>query len=654
MIGKVKLLLFSLVTVLGMLFIIETTCLVVVLLRNDGTEVLSKHTPFVDIKQWQGNRKDLRSKYLEMESDYFVFDPNLGTRFRPNSRVVSLESSEDGTPRIASSRFLLVDRYGYISNSTNTEDAIDYAQIANDPTVYRVLVSGGSTAAGWGASANDKTWPAVLERILNGRVREIETRFTRAVVINAGVLGYNISQEIRSYQEETSYLNPHIVIAFNGINEIWNYHGDPVEYTFRGPQKRLIEQLNYGPPRKTWKILPYFSMAFSTGRKNVRGKPLYGYQTSGYLELAGTDLYLSKIRQFKALCDAAGSEFRYVLQPAMGVGEKVLTARESMHKNFFGSSMYRTTWEEYRSNARSFFADDSKRLTEDWQIDMSHLFDSFSETVYADPRHYNDLGQEAIAGELAEMIVSNRLIEHSRDYAVSKSGPSLDTRTPATTITRGWNFWYELMDVSTSAEDQTFGFSCLRPISAPNGTPWRCTCRTSPGSQPIPVRLDNTKDAEDIGNRLRVAFQKTRRPGQEFESATDVIFRACRLEECKSFRCSKDATLSPHPSGFELRSTGESPMVFLPTFSWEKGTFPILKVEISSPQPSFFEVFFLSEGQENYTAKQRMYQGLDKGKNTLYFPLPEADSESPLRLDPGNTAAVYVIHGIEARGVARD
>lgn len=269
--------------------------------RGGDTSTLREHVPLVDLTRFFRGAGDLRADYEHTESDYFLFDPTLGTRLRPNSRVVSLESNRDGTPRLATSRHLLVDQYGFISTKDEEIDTVDYARIANDTGVFRVVVSGGSTTAGWGASKNSATWPAELERLLSAHLKEIDAKFDRVAVFNTGVLGYNLSQEIRRFQEETVHLNPHLVICFNGINERWSYRGDPVTYTLQKPQRRIIRLLNYGPERRVWPILPYVSLLIADLAQSKISEPLYGYENTNYLDVDGLDLYFFKLGQFRAI-----------------------------------------------------------------------------------------------------------------------------------------------------------------------------------------------------------------------------------------------------------------------------------------------------------------------------------------------------------------
>ena len=131
---------------------------------------------------------------------------------------------------------------------------------------------------------------------------------------------------------------------------------------------------------------------------------MFGYQNKNFLMGNSWNIYLRQLSNFRALVLNNGADFIYFLQPMMGVCNKQLSEKEELMKNFFGSKYYTEKWGSYIGKARSFFESVSGRLKLSWQIDLSCMFKNEVRTVYNDPRHYNDLGQELIAKKVFESL----------------------------------------------------------------------------------------------------------------------------------------------------------------------------------------------------------------------------------------------------------
>ncbi|MBI3117800.1 MAG: SGNH/GDSL hydrolase family protein [Candidatus Hydrogenedentes bacterium] len=344
----------------------------------------------------------------EIWRSYVVYDPLLGIRFRPHGRAIALEPAPDGTPAIAAHYALAVDRYGFISNASIPNESLKLDVLAKDPELFRILVSGGSTTAGWGASDNEHTWPARLEKILQQRLEELAP-YRAVAVINSGVFDYNMSQEIVRFVHETAYLNPHVVISFNGINDRWDYRGNTVDYSLKPYQYELVGTLNGTKPFTAPVLFPYVR-TFLHRLRSVESDPnsMYGYRAAGALQGNAVELFLSKSRQFHALCTAEGIHFLHCFQPLMGTGEKRLTSEEEALKKYMGSDFYPESWDAYVERARRFYGEVRPRFNEPYQVDCAAIFDDVAERAYFDPRHYNDLGNELIAQRIAELVVNTK------------------------------------------------------------------------------------------------------------------------------------------------------------------------------------------------------------------------------------------------------
>jgi lysophospholipase L1-like esterase len=133
--------------------------------------------------------------------------------------------------------------YSFASNSLTSENTNEYREefkvnslgfrddelIPKTENVIRIFVVGDSFTAGHGISTNDKTYPAVLEKILNTNT----VNGKKYDIINAAVPGYTPDQEYRLITKKIINLKPDIIIwsLHNGeISDLENLN-TPALYT---------------------------------------------------------------------------------------------------------------------------------------------------------------------------------------------------------------------------------------------------------------------------------------------------------------------------------------------------------------------------------------------------------------------------------------
>ena len=119
-------------------------------------------------------------------------DPVLTYRLRPNSRA-----------RVAQSAFAINSR-GFRGREIPAEKG----------DAYRIVALGESTTFGVTFNPEDRPWPEWLEEMIRERLkprRPVE-------VINAGVPGYRLDQNLHRFPSEILPLKPDLVISYHGIN----------------------------------------------------------------------------------------------------------------------------------------------------------------------------------------------------------------------------------------------------------------------------------------------------------------------------------------------------------------------------------------------------------------------------------------------------
>src|SRR5262249_27731682 len=107
------------------------------------------------------------------------------------------------------------------------------------PGTFRIIVTSGSAAFALLASNDDATWPVQLEQKLNaGRAFP-----GKVEIINAGVIGYQIMQELLYLRMELLEFSPDLVLAFTGYND----YSPPVEVS-KGCTTSIIPSRLNGTP----------------------------------------------------------------------------------------------------------------------------------------------------------------------------------------------------------------------------------------------------------------------------------------------------------------------------------------------------------------------------------------------------------------------
>jgi lysophospholipase L1-like esterase len=79
---------------------------------------------------------------------------------------------------------------------------------------YRIVALGESTTFGFTMNPEDKPWPLILEQM----IRERLTPDRPVEVINAGIPGNNLSENVNRVRREILLLKPEMIISYHGAN----------------------------------------------------------------------------------------------------------------------------------------------------------------------------------------------------------------------------------------------------------------------------------------------------------------------------------------------------------------------------------------------------------------------------------------------------
>ena len=212
---------------------------------------------------------------------------------------------------------------------------------------FRVFVVGGSTT--YGTGVNDaNTITSLLQKKLD------EKNYTQTIeVINAGFSGARSVEEIKLIKEKLLDFAPDLIIAYDGYNDIKNYHGENFDPEYSQFSEKQSSPIN-------WK--------------------------TNWIELCK----LGEVHNFKTVI---------TLQPFLGAGNKLLTDNEySMYNGF----IFPVTLSEYYVNYVEQLDEINQNCTAAY--DLRYVFDMHLGSIYWDYVHVGNNGNEIIAKIFYEII----------------------------------------------------------------------------------------------------------------------------------------------------------------------------------------------------------------------------------------------------------
>jgi hypothetical protein len=323
----------------------------------------------------------------------FLKDPLLTFRNAPLSHIPCFD--EQGNVRGK----LTIDEHGFVGNRTMSPPREYFSD-----DVFNIIVTGGSAVVGCQTSGNERTFASLLEVALNadGAFRR---GGKRVQVINAGVAGYSSSQELIYYMFDLQYLNPHMWVMVNGGNEKWKMG----EAFMRGATEWHHHPIAETPERRL-SLMPASRHLVDTIVQETRGDTTEaGYKNIRGLQRSAAERYARNIEVAAQISKASGALFVHTLQPMFGWGRRERSRTEPhitgellrKDRSYFErmSIFYEESTTRLEDLSRRYRDDTSCRF---WNA--SDVFDDTAESVYHDPRHYNDLGHWLLAKELATVI----------------------------------------------------------------------------------------------------------------------------------------------------------------------------------------------------------------------------------------------------------
>ena len=325
-----------------------------------------------------------------VEPQYQRFDLHTFYNYKPNSIYAGWK----------------FDKYGFV-RTPNIENI-------NNLKEKIVVLFGGSTVYGVGATDLKTTIPSYLQTILNQRN---DGNFYR--VYNAGVRGFfSYLEMIRYIQDVRSQLKPDIVIVLNGRNDIYlsikGYLSDNFDTSYsiklENDLQKNISEVQYRQLIKSivlstntgvvmFRIFKRYKIWLNdTLNENIETNT-FSIDNNQLTKSLNNYIFIMDI--FKYLVEKDKKEFHWFIQPVAHYKKK-LTDKE---KKQIKKQDYLNEIENYDKKINFSY---NYLLKENNNAkNLSEIFKTYQETLYQDDTHYNDKANKIIARELSHYILKN-------------------------------------------------------------------------------------------------------------------------------------------------------------------------------------------------------------------------------------------------------
>ncbi|MBI5814218.1 MAG: hypothetical protein HZB29_01255 [Nitrospinae bacterium] len=341
-------------------------------------------------------------------------------RYFSSTRIMALQPN-------SSAGGLKINKDGFFSNRNDGADSYENPKPYG---VFRIILLGGSAAAGQGASSNEATLAAVLERALAGKVpgaKNIE-------VINAAIGGLSSPLVTMAVMNELiPSFRPDMILLLDGVTDAitcsahsGNYYREQLNHVLGvGDFDGYIQKMQRGDisfmefMEMKLGITPgnldgyYFITALKARqafKESAKAGP--GPEPEATAECDISD-YLYYSAATRSLLRDNKVRFLHVLQPTL-IFKKSLSPREATALAEKEWKEIKITKESFKAKLYIFFdgasaAFDKIGKEEDSPLvkmaDLSRLFEDESGEIFVDYGHYNDIGNRRIGESLASLAL---------------------------------------------------------------------------------------------------------------------------------------------------------------------------------------------------------------------------------------------------------
>lgn len=257
----------------------------------------------------------------------------------------------------------------------------------------RIFITGGSTAYGSGAPAQEPTIAGYLEAALAARAAPGE----RYEVITAAYPGRTSTHEAEWTGHHIVDFQPDLVVALSGANDVhWSILGIDIRWFRSYADEYFFQLLNEA--RRAAGLAPYPEVAPGPREAAPEFPPVQPAVVASRL--------VRNARQAASAVAAVGGRYLFALQPTIACSGKALSARERRHLEAEllapgVNDYFRRCYDEIRRALPGAGPDVSF-------VDLSGALDDLpaEREVFIDSYHFGDVGNAKIAERLVEPVLA--------------------------------------------------------------------------------------------------------------------------------------------------------------------------------------------------------------------------------------------------------
>lgn len=247
--------------------------------------------------------------------------------------------------------------------------------------MFRVFLTGGSTAFGTGAPSEDTTPGSLIQEMLQKRYGS-----DRIELFTLACPGWTSTHERIAIENKLSELAPDLVLSLSGINDAhWGQEGEDTLWF-----QALADRFHLALINRALRMAFYNPLPGKT-RKYPGSTP--AAELAAHLE--------KNVRLSAFVLSAANARFVYALQPISATTHKPLTVDEQAHVKPAARAYFIEVFNEYRERLNGLQATNFKF------VDASGVFDRYTadDAIFLDNYHFGDKGNRILAEALAQNLI---------------------------------------------------------------------------------------------------------------------------------------------------------------------------------------------------------------------------------------------------------
>ena len=257
-------------------------------------------------------------------------------------------------------------------------------EIDLNTNTYRIFLTGGSTAFGFGSTSDKTTISGFLQDYFDD-----EFEYLNVEIINAGINGADSYREILLIKEKLIEYDPDLIISYTGVNDSGGYSREIIfDETHDNSTQNLFKFSSYPWYRTPFVINNLLSENTINEKNTLELSPQEIQKTS--------ESFKKNWSQSCTFLEDNQITSVLILQPSL----VTKTMLSDFEKNIEPSINYRKQLLEKFSNELEVLKGDC-----DYTFDFRDTISNTSKTTYYDAVHMNDLGNQIVAKIIYEKIL---------------------------------------------------------------------------------------------------------------------------------------------------------------------------------------------------------------------------------------------------------